>query len=476
MDEKNLYNLIYRYLLARIYYGFYPKDEYLPSIHKLSSLFGISTMAVRNALKLLEQDGYIYTESNRRSVVLYDKEKEKKKIPGIIMLTEADIQYMYQSFALIFSYIYYYGFAMSSPRDIQDMYQILNRPSVSWDEPVIAYLASLVKKMRNPLLLSLYYDVILFCYPSYLGVLAGNPEHWEDSYKKMNEKLYHILQFKEKNEDEKLWDMLQHIQPDFQVDNDPSSISQNTIDYHWGKPRPGLSAANEIVSRIFDGQYPVNSFLPSARLLSEEFSIAPITMRRSIALLNDLGVTDSINGKGTRVLSPEEGREKIKWGDPAVRKNIMLYLQALQILALTCRPLTVNAFSLVSPQKRRRTIEEIKQREQMGYTGAANVLCVKTLVSVLNLPALKDIFDKLLSFLIWGQPLSYLKPTVPVDSFTRQLISGLESENAALFCSALEQTIAATFLTSKAKAVSMGIEEANTLPLPEGLGVVPDTI
>ena len=61
MEEKRLYILIYGYLLTRIRYGFYPKGEHLPSIHKLSHLFGVSTMAVRKAVQLLEQKGYITT-------------------------------------------------------------------------------------------------------------------------------------------------------------------------------------------------------------------------------------------------------------------------------------------------------------------------------------------------------------------------------------------------------------------------------
>ena len=56
--DKNRYALLYGYLLARIYFGFYPKGKALPSIYRLSEMFGVSTITSREAIRLLKEKGY----------------------------------------------------------------------------------------------------------------------------------------------------------------------------------------------------------------------------------------------------------------------------------------------------------------------------------------------------------------------------------------------------------------------------------
>ena len=69
-------------------------------------------------------------------------------------------------------------------------------------------------------------------------------------------------------------------------------------------------------------------------------------MRRTLELLNDIRVTETINGVGTRVIS---GRLA---GPPdlshlQIRKCLLMLLQAMQISALTCENVAVHTLSLI---------------------------------------------------------------------------------------------------------------------------------
>ncbi len=470
MEEKRLYILIYGYLLARIHYGFYPRGENLPSIYKLSSLFGVSTMAVRNAFKLLEQEGYITSMGNRRTVVVYAPGSPEKELPDSMILSDGALEVIHQSFDLIFPRIFYYGLAKCGGTELRELHRILDQPTNAWDAPTVMFLARVTKALGNPLLLDLYYDVMLFVYPSHLSGMAQDPEYWKTAYDKLHEKLRKLLILRENCDMEALWDLVQKTYPEFS----PKYISRGTEDhtdvYRWGKIQICHSAANKIIRRIYTREYPLQSFLPSARLLAEEFSIPVITMRRSIALLNDLGVTESINGIGTKVLSPEQSAKKIKWDNPSVRKNISLYLDALHILAVTCRPLALTAFPLISPESKQHAIEEIHMAQSTENYGAANGVCLMILIDAAGLPALKRIYEKLLDLLIWGQTLSVIGPPLNLDLHTKMLVNSLEHGDTQMFCSTLEQVLCATFLSSQKKAVSVGIEDAAKLFLPSGPG------
>lgn len=467
MEEKKLYVLVYRYLLARICFGFYPKGEYLPSIQKLSRLFGVSTMAVRGALKLLEEEGYISSLAEKRAMVVYDSDRNAKALPSLIHVSAEELQVIHQSFDLIFPSIFFDGLSMCSENDIQELKKILKRPTLSWDIPTVDFLAYLVGVLKNQLLLSLYYDVMLYSYPSHLAYLTQEADFWKSAYQALQIKLKKLLDIKESGDLDALWDMVQQSYPEFGPDYKQAVVPQCSSTYHWGKIQICYTTASVIVRRIYTKQYPVDSFLPSARILSEEFSIPVITMRRSIALLNDLGVTESINGKGTRVLDPTQSIHRVKWHSPAIQKNILLYLESLHILAITCRPLALYAFPLLDRKDRKQAALEIRQLLEKGYTGLAVGTCLEILIGATKLSALKTIYDKLMNLLIWGQPLSYIEPILKFDLYMKQISECLETQDTVMFCSTLDQALSATFLSSQKKAVSIGIDEAGRLLLPE---------
>lgn len=466
MIEKNRYNLIYNYLLTRIHYGFYRKGEYLPSIDRLSSLFGVSTMVIRSTFTLLRKNGYLSAEGNGRSAVLYDSVSPDQEFPDLILMQKNDFKDLHQGFGLVFPSIFFAGLSMCDGQDLANLHKILDTPMHAWDVPIIEFLAYLANRLNNALLADLYYDAILFCYPTYLDHLAKDHVCWEPRREALHRDLLEILTLKERDDTEALWNMACQSCSCFSPRPLSTAQEKQKTTYQWGKSHVCLSAASELVSRIYSGEYPVGAYLPSARILSEELSVAIITMRRSIVLLNDLGVVESVNGKGTKVIPPEYGLQKIKWDDPAIRKNIMLYLESLYILVITCRLLATTLFPLIPPEEKARLRDQISLIKGEAHAGQANAFCLHALVSAARLSSLEAIYDKLFSFLVWGQPLSYLEPYLQLDRQTDLLAASLNVNDAAGFGRALEQAYIATFLSSQEKVIGLGIEEAKRLVLP----------
>ncbi|MCH1983248.1 GntR family transcriptional regulator [Ruminococcus sp. OA3] len=466
MKENSLYGLIYNYLLIRIHYGFYPKGGYLPSILELSNLFGVSTMVIRTAFKLLRENGYLSYETTERPVVLYDFENPKQAFPEQLLIQGDDFEDFHRTFDLIFPSIYFCGLSICDNRDLEELRLILDRSADAWDSPLVDFLAHLAKRLQNSLVTDLYYDVTLFSYPTYLDYLAKDKARWKRHHEVLNKKLLEILALKERGNTAALQTIVNQAYPPMDWQPVLDSGKERNSPYRWGKSQVCLNTAGEIVSRICKGVYPVDTFLPSPRILSEELSVSLITVRRSIVLLNDLGVAESVNGRGTKVIPPERGVHKVNWSSPVIRKNTLLYLESLYMLAITCRRLAAFLFPLISPEEKATLKERICFIKGQSNAGHANTLCLQALISASNLLSLREVYDKLFSFIVWGQPLFYLKPHLQLDQYTDLLTESLDSNDAMQFGSALEQAYFATFRSSQSKAITVGIEEAERLILP----------
>lgn len=462
MEDEYLYRSIYEYLMVRIYFGYYPKGEYLPSIHKLGNLFGVSTITVRSALRLLEQEGYISTQKNKRTVILPDPLGPPKAFPGELLLKEEIQQDLHRSLALVFPRIFCCGLSLCREQELSKLYRILERPGHSQDEPTVNFLAQIIKGLKNSLALDLYYDVMLFSYPSCLAVIAGKPGSRKQSCE-------NLLRLNRTGGREALLHQFSEAHASFCPRPAPTGQHAcRSTPYRWHKPQTGLSTVTNLIRHMIRGTYPAGSFLPSARILAEESSTALITMRRAIVLLNDLGITETINGRGTRILLPERGWDQICWDKPAVRKHLMFYLEALHLLAITCRNVAEICFPRLSPQHKARTLESARLALSRGRSGMILHIYLDGLVSAMDLAALGEIYSQLLSLLTLGLPLSCLKPRLRTDRYALWLAAGLEGQDPRRFAVALEQLVEFTFLTSREMMVNVGIHEAARLVLPPG--------
>ncbi len=88
------------------------------------------------------------------------------------------------------------------------------------------------------------------------------------------------------------------------------------------------------------------------------------------------------------------------------------------------------------------------------------------MIDEMDLPSLREIYNKLLQYLILGQPLSRLQPYLNLDGQAKELMAGLEGGDAMLFGEAMKSSFSVMFSSSKAKAAAMGIEGLEELILP----------
>ena len=466
--DKNRYALLYGYLLARIYFGFYPKGKSLPSIYRLSDMFGVSTITSRGAMRLLKKQGYIDSSQGKRSTVIFAR-SGSETLPDDILAEKETMQDLFQSLYTFVPCVFYQAYVSSSDAELLELENILDRFNDVWDEQTIQYLYYLVQRLKNPLLNDLYADTLLYSYPAHLLRLS-NESGWEKTYENLRQNLRQMLDLRKENKNGVLWNKLRSSYLEY--DQNYATIArtkQVEKPYTWGKPVVGHTIAREVIYRIYCGIYPVGTFLPSPKILAKEFSTATITIRRAISLLNKLGVTESINGKGTKVLSMDEGRQKIKWTEPSVRRSIMTYFYALHIFAITVRSIALVFFCHVHKGRLEKAKKEILVSKKSGHSVSVFAICMAMLIENSHLSAIRTIYVQLENFLLWGYPLVFIEPRLQLDEYANMVVAGIDSQDATLFAEGLEQIVFAIFKSSKRKIISVGIKAAEDIPLPAKL-------
>ncbi|WP_320951722.1 GntR family transcriptional regulator [Hungatella effluvii] len=81
------------------------------------------------------------------------------------------------------------------------------------------------------------------------------------------------------------------------------------------------------MSKIDQHVYKREEFLPSCHALALKYGVSAIIIRRTLKLLGQMGITETLNGIGTKVVAGI-GKEP-GFTNPRIRKNVLLYLQAM---------------------------------------------------------------------------------------------------------------------------------------------------
>lgn len=192
---------------------------------------------------------------------------------------------------------------------------------------------------------------------------------------------------------------------------------------YWQRPQICYTLASTIILKIIKGTYPIGGSLPSLAVMSDQLNVSFRTLRRTLSILNSLGVIRLHQGKVSEICTEISS---IDFERPEIREGFRYYRDSLQFMTITVRSVFLY------------TIENIK-KEDCDYLANEFIRifnrseyrrCFKlTLDFILEfcpLAAVRECYDHLANFLIWGYPLAvYCNGK---DALTEDFIR--ESQNA----------------------------------------------
>ena len=251
-------------------------------------------------------------------------------------------------------------------------------------------------------------------------------------------------------------------------DMPPLPEDMNQEPFYWepqkGRTRYCDMVAIDLICKINQGIYPVGTLLPHIAVIADTYHISEITARRTIMLMNKLGVVKTLNGIGTRVIFAGDASIPQKLQDLTLDDNMIIFLEALQFLAITGEAVMAYTFPYISEP----LLEDIvhaasipgHERSRVATVGAI----LQAIVRSCPLAAIREIYSKLTHLLLKGSILR-LETTgnesIPgwprtVDS----ILKGCQTPDGTELAAACRQLFENNFASTKQTLLDLGIHKA----------------
>lgn len=132
-----------------------------------------------------------------------------------------------------------------------------------------------------------------------------------------------------------------------------AEIPEPVYDYNWsaekGRDHYYTQIARDLIDKIAASIYEPGTLLPYEAVLARNYKVSISTIRKSLALLNEIGFAETINTKGTIVRLPPTFITANCMQNERYKKDTLIYLSALQLMSVIIKPVAVAAAGRIDP-------------------------------------------------------------------------------------------------------------------------------
>lgn len=403
--EEGIYKLVYEYYETRIRFGHYSCGEKLPSIAKMCEAFSMAPLTIRSALRLLEKKGYIRIDARKTARVIYQPAKPgyRRYAAEYFVPRKEGILDLDSSGKLIFEPIWKMGMKRMSPEIWEEFVKDLGNPTAdSLSLPVQFYIL-VYKSLGNALIPNFYWEVIRYiCFPYLVKPERRGTEPLELSGTSREEIVEQLGRQFEAAYERAMRELLEFIE---QTREEYGLEEAEPVPFQWNvyRQRPQLcySLVSDIIRNIRAGVYPQGSYLPSLPKMAEQYSVSVSTVRRTLKVLQSLGVTHSYHGKGTQICK-DIGPIDFKCTE--IREGLRLHLESIQILAYTIRQVLCDTLESTSEADRTAFVRQLTDLREQGKSYLCFENCLGFIETHCRHLIVRECYRKLRELLAWGYP------------------------------------------------------------------------
>lgn len=468
---------IYRSLAGQLQLGFFQDGERFPSVQDIASYYQVSYCPAQRALKTLERDGLIKLCRGKETVVLakphenyLESQTFRRRLTALIDLGQA--------LELLSPCICLHGFCAMDQGSYSDFLAEAKQSNHSGKRLYQLYDQGL-RSLGNQTILSLYYDIGAFLESSFLDILTEKKgkEAGQCFLETLTKSLYDSLKDCQEHRYDAAKSRLNELKINFfqnikqyfeQLQNIFPCEEQEAFIWEPQKGRKKYCdlVAIDLVCRINEGRYPVGDKLPSKAVLANRYHVSEITIRRTIDLLNQLGITKNINGIGTEVISTGDLSLTDKFKPLMINEHLRTFLESLQLLALTSE--AVISYTL--PHCSAKSLASIAHAIQNAPTNPGsmtviNSVCLQVVIDDCPNAAIREIYEKMLLLLLNGSILRFNGEHL-ISQWTdifKKLSDSFNARDYQSFAKAYGQMAEQTFREMKERLRTAGIHETEKI-------------
>lgn len=402
--EVPLYKMIYLKLVNRILVGLYPKGYQFSSVEKIHDLYGIGYTSIRKAMKMLQESGYIRLEERKRPTVIFDaNDPECIKLRRRVFLSHCKAHLdCYQAIPCIIPVLVLLGAEKRTPQLTEALEDLCSQDPSHFrcrtDLLTLVYTwqALVVRQSGNEIAMDLFlqirgFDDLRFIAMPSEALMPGEAEtallylrHWTDLLRRgqLNDLYTLILLFCR----QALCSLERSFAP---LKSDPELEDVRQLDFRW-YIRQNLvpmyrSIARDLMRMAYLENLQPGECFPSESVLMTRYGVAAVTVRGALALLNELGVAQTVNGVGTIFTGCYSGNCES-------RDYITECRESADILAFCGRSFAGAALPFITKEQIGRLLENAQQ-----YRCREGIILwlMRELTALIPSDALQNIFDSL---------------------------------------------------------------------------------
>lgn len=474
MRENSMTGIIYDYFASRILFGYYARGDRLPSISYICDQFQVSVMTVRAALSRLQEESYIETAERKPATVIYvpGEWAERQYIDSFLSRKEG-MDDICQSAGILFDPIARFYFQRQNDTSVKRILRQLKKADGHAAKQITMFYAEAMRPLNNPLTLNLYWEVVRYLRMPYLERPASFGEtetHAAGHIRRMLSLMQKgapdkaVAEMRAFNEDV-MRSFLHRMHNAF---DGRRAVEQVPFAWQIYRERPQLcyTLAADMMCKIDGNPYRQGAFLPSCQSLALEYGVSPITMRRTLELLSDMRITETRNGIGTRVIAGKNAAAP-DFTRPQIRKNLRLFLQALQIGALTCRDVTAHTLSSLDERGLRTLDERIQNHRDARTVYLLGEACFRFIGENSPSAFLAEVYRQLYRLLLWGHALHIFFQQSQSASVYTAYASGLQEklrrQDIHGFSVLFSEFMASVLEVARGLLLELGINESKLL-------------
>lgn len=463
---------IYRNLESRIQLGFYQDGERFPSAKEIAEKYQVSYCPAQRALKMLERDGLIKLCRGKETLVLakpfgdyLNSQVFRRRIAALIDLCQA--------LKLISTSVCLQGLGnMGAAADWEQLAK--GGSQNSWGKKLYRQFELSLRASGNQMLMSLYYDMGAFIESAFLDilyeVLGGGAgmflERLTQSFcaclQACQNRRYTLGKQRLEEMADLLFGKILTYLHKVQKSVDPSIQESFQWEPHKGRTKYCDVIAIDLVCKINQGIYPEGTLLPTGGILADIYHVSAITIRRTIGLLNQLGIAKTFNGIGTRVISRGDAAMPYRLKSLGIDSNLKQFLEALQLVAFTGEEVLRHTLPCCSEDKTEAIAHALGIQKQKASMVAFISACLQAIVHCCPLAAVREIYSKITLQLLNGSVLrlaEYGDEEVPQwTAISSNLRECLVRKEYQCFASGFRKLVEQHFAITKQQLLAMGVK------------------
>ncbi len=470
MQPSSMTEIIYDYFTSRIRFGYFEYGDRLPSINYTCRQFQISALTVRAAFSKMREEGYVETTERKSSIVIYrpEEREERQDQASVLSRTEGMID-LCESYEILFRPLVLSSLRLQSPASVKQIRAQLKKMKGHPAKRIIKFYSKTMEALNNTLALNLSWEIVRYFRTSSLR----RPVPYDEGSDPTVIHIERILTLAEGGNAEQAEEALRELNSGVKqmffeglpADSDEKRRTEQ-LPFQWQiyreHPQLCYTLAAEMMGKIDAQLYKPGEFLPSCRSLAEEYGVSLITMRRTLELLGDLRVTETRNGVGTKVISGRSTSPP-NFSHLKIRKSLLLYLQALQISALTCKNVAIHTLSPQDGRNLRALDQEIKQLTEGGVSILLAGTCLRFIGEHSSSAFIREVYRQLYQLLLWGHALHRLCQNSKTEHFYEAYAARfgelLRHGDVRGFADELEEMVTTGVRISKKLLLELGFPE-----------------